>query len=662
MILELTLEQDEKTKKIKQEQAPFDLTQAEKDRTAQVMRDFAAANIIRNKPYPEFDFQSLLQRITLDQTSFNQYPGQRSEDPMESWKSMAFRPIVRNKIISIAAHITAATIFPEVYAQNNRDEEDRAAASVMRDLIEWACEQSKYEKTFLYTVVAALVNPAAYIHKEYREVYRKVKEILPDGKWKEKEILDDEESGFKDTPVPVDELWIGNIYVHDIQKQPFLIWRRVLDYGAAQAKYQDRPNWKYVKPGLQFLYSNLYNLFYQQYDVSLQDRLVEEVIYYNKLADLELHFVNGLIMDDPDQPCKRLDKKYPFVKTGYELVDDGRFFYYKSAAFKMARDEEVVNTAYRMVIDGSYLQLMPPAVIFGKTEIGSSVIAPGAITTIDNADNPNASFETIKTNNNLQAGLQIIEKVEESISESTIENLQMPTSRMTAYQFSSIQQQANTLLGIFAKMVGFMVKDYAELLISDILQHLTVGEANQLMEPGQMLKFRKFLLPNKTVKGKSKTRRVEFDLNLPEEGRPYDFMQLSRSIKEEEQKLKDEVEIIKVNPTLFRDLRFRAFVSPEAVTPRSDAVERSLQIEEYDRAIQNPIVAQNPQALEAVTRDLLFGSYDATKGDPDKYLPKAQSAVGVNQALPVSPPGNLSAGLMTGAPPAQSLSQIAKMA
>lgn len=662
MILDLTLTEDAKAKRMMQDQAPWDPPQAVKDRTAQVMSDFQSADVIRNKPYAEFNFNSLNDRIALDQTSWNQYPGERSKDPMESWKSLAFRPIVRNKIISIAAHITANTIYPKVFAQNENDEEDRDAAMVMRDLIEWSGEQSGYDKTFLYTVIAALVNPAAFIHTEYREVYRDVKELGgKDGEWKVRKVVDERFSGFVDTMVPVDEMWISNVYVHDVQRQPFLIWRRVLDYTTAKQKYGALEPFKFVKPGLQFLYSNLYNLFYQMYDESMRGSLVEEVVYYNRLQDLELRFVNGILMDDPDRPIQRQDKDYPFVKAGYELFDDGRFFYYKSAAFKMANDEEIVNTAYRMVVDGTYLSIMPPSVVFGNETVGTSVIAPGAVTTIDNVMNPNASFQTIATNNNLQAGYSLLEKVEGSISESTTDILQSSgqvKSDTTAFEASKVDQNARVLLGLFGKMIGFMVQDYGRLRVGDILQHMTVGEVSDLLAPGQMLRYRKFLLPEKTVDGKKKTRRIEFDGRLPDEGTDEEFMGISAGIAGEQRNLDDSAHIVKVNPALFRSLRFKCVCKPEAVTPKSDALERAMQLEEYDRAILNPLIAQNPANLEAVTRDLLLGSYDRTRDDPDAYLkpaPQQQQAApgGIPQA-----PGNPASAVL--GPQPQSMGKIAK--
>jgi len=640
MIIGLTLDRDKNTQKILNKQSEYDPSDAVKERTAEVLKDFGLADEIRNKPYPEFNFESLIDRLNLDQSSYNQFPGTRSQDPAEAWKSLAFRPIVRNKIISIAAHITASIIYPKVYAQNDRDEEDRDGAQVMRDIMEWVADKADYDKTFLYSVIAALVNPAAVIHTEFAERYREIKVMKADGTWDVKEVLDELFSGFQDALVPVDELWISNMYEHNIQKQPFLIWRKVLDFATAKAKYGDRTDFKYVKPGIQYLYAEDQNLFYEQFDESLQGRLVEEVIYYNRSADLQIAFLNGVLLDHVDQPNPRQDKLYPFVKGGYELFDDGRFFYYKSLAFKMANDEEVVNTAYRMVVDGTYLQIMPPAVVFGSDDINSTIIAPGVVTTLSNEDGK-AAFQTIQTNNNLTAGYNLIEKVEGSLNESSADVLQSGQASggdQTAYEISKLDQNARVMLGLFGKMIGFMVKDFGELRIGDIVQHLTVGEATDLLSTNGKMKFAKFILPEKTINGKTKTRRIEFDMGLPDEVTDDELMNMSQEIDDEERDLDDDVQIYKVNPTLFRKLKFKLSIQPEAITPKSDALKKALSLEAYGLAIANPLVN-----VEAVTRDLLFGAFDTTKDDPERYMKKPEE---MQQGMPGMPgaPGAPQAG------------------
>lgn len=581
--------------------------------TEQVMEDFGSADKIRSQPYREFNDMSLVDRQSRDQMAFNTFEPSQSPDPDEEWRSTAVRPITRNKIISIAAHITGNLIFPNIFAQNDQDQEDKDAGLVMRDLIRWTGDQSEYERTFLYAVIAALVNPAVIIHTEFRKVMRKIKEKNEKGEIVPKKVVDEELSGFHDTLVPVDELWIENIYENDIQKQGFLHWRRVIDYSLAQVKYQDNDIFKeFVRPGIQILLGDDKRTFYEQYDDELGDRLVEEIIYYNRQLDLELIYVNGILLTDPNEPNPRLDKRYPFSKSGYELIDEGKFFYYKSSAFKTAPDADVVDVLYRMIIDGSYLDLMPALALFGDEIVDASVIKPGAITNFKSTD---SKLENINPKRDLNAGFNTLQKVENSMTESTQDPLQAgvaPPGKQTAFEIARLEQNARIQLGLFGKMIGFLVKDFGDLRLSDIIQHLTIGEVNELTGDTDALKFRSFLIPEK---GAEKTRKIVMDMEVPEEPiTEPEAMKRSFEIMEEEGGLESSTRIAKVNPQLFRNLKFKVIVSPDIIFPPSDNVKKALMLEEYDRAVGNPLADQ-----KMIYQDLLLGAYDATRDNPDKY-------------------------------------------
>ena len=619
MILEQEITRDKRgipTAKVSQ----YKPSKKVKERIAQILTDFAHGYKLMKKPWPEFNDLSLIERQNLSQKSFNGYVPPKSSDPDENWKANVIRPIVRNRIISIAAHVTGALIYPQIFAQNDRDDEDKDAASVMRDLMEWAGEESNYPKTFLYAVIAALVNPASIIYTEYAEHYRTVKEVDEGGTWKEKPMLDEEYSGFQDTLVPCDELFIGDIYEHDIQRQPFVIWRKAIDYSQAVAKYGDNTDFvKYVHAGVQVMFDSASETFYEQEDSKLTNRLVEEVIYWNRTADLQIVMVNGVMLTDPDQPNPRKDKRVPLLKFGYELFDEGKFFYYRSLAQKTQKDEEVVNELYRDVINASKMKIKPPVAFFGAEAFNASITTPGTVTTFED---PNVKFQKIDAGQDMNAGLAALQKVEASISESSQDVLQSGQSNQgsqTAFEISRLEQNARIMLGLFAKMIGFGVRDYGMLRVSDIIQFLTVGEVQELTGGDTKLKYKSFLIPEKNVGGKKKTRKIELNAELPTEISDEERLEMGYGILDEEGGMDSDKEIYKVNPALFRELKFKVTIRPDIVTPPSDALKKALNIELYDRAIMSPYADQ-----EQLYRDLLLGSYDGARDNTDKYVKEEQ--------------------------------------
>jgi len=602
------LKEQERAKNI----SPYDPRGAQLARLQDLQAKFLRADTIRATPYEEFNHLTLVSVTDRDRKAFNNYVPARSDNPDEAWHANTVRPVTRNKIISIAAHLTSSLLFPQVYAQNENDEEDRDAGLVMRDLNLWSAQQSKYAFEFVRATVKALVDPAMIMYEGYADVRRTIKEMQDNGSYTIKEIQDEAFSGFLNLLIPVEELFIGNVYESDIQKQPFLFWRRVIDHEEAIQKYGHLEDFKkYVISGVKVFYVQDQRGFYQMYDQNLASNLDEEVIYYDRYQDLELRLVNGVLLDNPDRPLSRADKRYPMAKTGYEIIGGTDFFYYKSLAAKLASDQEVVDTLYNIIIDGSFLQVMPPGVVVGDEEVGGAVIIPGAVTTLAEG----SSFQTLQTNNNLQAGLNVLAKVEASLSESSSDPLMSGITPegtpATAFQIQRQEQNARTILGLFGKMIVRWVEDFGQLRLASILQHLTVAQAAEVTGDSTRLKFHKFLLPPEKD-GAGKSKQIRFDMNMPE--LQVDALRESFKIMQEEDTNSSTISV--VNPDLFRRNKYLFKVQADFMPTQSEALKKALNLEAYDRAIQNPLLDQ-----EKVTAEFLLESY--RPGEADKFMRKS---------------------------------------
>jgi len=335
--------------------------------THRIREDYRNGYEIMHRSYREFNDKSVLTRMDLDQKAFNAYVDPQSNNPEDSWRYNGVRPLTRNKIISIAAHVTASLIYPNVFAQDEASREDRIAAQVMKDLIEWNVRNSDYETTFLFGVISALTNPAVIFEQRFVQSMQEVKFKNEQGGYNVREIIDEIESGMKTFVTPVDELFISNIYEYDIQRQKNLIRRRFISYEQAAALYGDHPDFIYVKPGVKTLYNDDNDTFYDVRDDEMDDSLVEEAIYMNRLEDAEIPFINGIYHGENDvdgNPMTHRDQlnrpKYNYAKSGYEPIDEKRFFYYKSAAFKLVNEQDVLDRMWKMSMDGTFLETMPP--------------------------------------------------------------------------------------------------------------------------------------------------------------------------------------------------------------------------------------------------------------------------------------------------------------
>ena len=612
--------------------------------TKEIRDDYATGNNNIHRPFEEFNDKSLVMLMNDNQRAFNSYVPVQSSNPDEAWKAQTVRPLTRNKIISIAAHMTSTVTVPDVTAQNDEDNEDKEAAWVMKDLIEWTVENSDYTESFLFAVIGALVNPAVILKAEFREVMQSIKVRQQNGDLTKREVKDEILSGFKTMVVPTDEFLIANFYEYELQRQRFVIRRRFIEFDEARSEYGNHDNFVHVRPGVNVFYSDQEGMFYEQRDTNL-DSQVEEVTYYNRLEDTEVVYVNGIYMGDEDTEANRMSHrdtrdrpKYPYAKGGYEPIDEKHFFYYKSAVSKLGPDQQLVDTLYNMVLDGTFLSLMPPVNIFGEEDIDSGVVYPGVV----NMFSKSTQVETMETGKNLTAGYNALGLVEKSMSESSQDELQQgitPTGGRTAFEISQLQENARVQLGLFGKMIGQLVVDFGHLMVEDIVNHMTVPQVEEITAGTPRLKFRGFLLHDKVENGREVSRKIVltdemFGKDFSEEER----LQESFKVAREQGGLKSETRLIKVNPALFRRLKFMLTITADAMLPQNEFLKKALNLEAYDRMIGNPQVDQ-----KAVTRDFLVETF--AEGDVDKYMAQQSPVLGglPNDAQSPQPPGKTSA-------------------
>lgn len=578
-----------------------------------VVDHYAKSTNILNKPRMEFDDLSVISASREFQKRFNTYTpndGRGYEGDMDNWRSRAIKPIQRNKTIAIAAHATATQIRPKIFATDKFNTEQKKAAKVMELLMENACNNAKYDKVFFKAVLLSLTNVASHVYSEFGQVYQNFKtEKGEDGKYKIEKRLNETYSNFNDEVLMPEEVLIENFWEDDIQKQGYIMKRKIISYSQAQIKYTQYDNFQYVRPGVICIGSN--EAYFYKTDSELQGTGVEEVVYWNKSLDVRLVILNGVLITDNDEPNPRLDKMYPLSKFGYEVFGQINCYYYKSLISKMDKDADIVNTLYRILIDGTLLSVMPPSAVTGSDNtVDASVMTPGTVTTFSS---PDTKVTPIGPNVNLAPAFNLLGTVEGSINESSASPIQQGIASggsQTAYEISKLEANANTVLGLYTKMIGDFVVQYGNLKKGDILQYQTIAQVEDILSDNKLV-YQTFIV--NSDQGASK---IDFNSPYPAEMTKDEELNASYDLLEEEN---NEVAIYKVNPEVFSQLKYSCIVKPDVLQPRSEELERALSLDIYNQAIANP----NVDAL-AVTEDFLFGAYKDIK-DADKYLKKPQA-------------------------------------
>lgn len=622
---------DEKTKSL------YNPTDSEKVVINSFLKDFRQSWQTMHLPRPEFNDMSLYQRHIVDMLAFNTYQENDGnpmlEDRLGGWKSNAIRPIIRNKAISIAAHMTSRLLVPKIFAYNNNDEEQDESAKVMSYLVDWAREQAQYPHMALFRVITALYSPISWGYSEYVEVYRKVR----DGD-KFKEVLDEDESGFKHVPISTDQVYFPNFYERDCQKQDFIIMRRIISYDKFCAKYPESeyPNAKFVKPGIVVVMDDANRGFYQVYDPHMRGEDVEEVIRWRKNArneieiDSRMVMVNGILIDMKANP--RADHQFPF-DCFYYLPINERCIAGKSLVFALQSDTTIVNTLYQLYIDGEYLKRFPPVITTGSDKVGADVFVPGLNLAFADQDVKIAPIANVVGESN--SIMNALEKVESSVSESSQGSVQQgqetPGTPSTAYEISRIETNAATVLGLSMKfMAGSHIIPYGKLLVSDVLQYMTVVDAKKITGDSGLV-YKTFYAKEPGSMGKQ--NKITFDANMPDEMTEDEKMEMSFALLEAQGGIKSSMTLWKVNPVLFREFKYTFAIDSDVLNPRSAELIRAFDLETYDRAIASPVADQ-----EKIFTDLLMGTNPKTARDPKSYVKKVEPVIACPEMVNSSNP------------------------
>lgn len=596
-------------------------------RYAELMKDYQISETIMTQPYEEFGYDesgegyNLVGRLNYNQKKFNLYRAPKSKDPDLSWHSNALKPVIRNKVISLVAHITSQVLFPDIIAQNDDANEDKDMAAVMKDAVIWACEQSKYEDMFINAIQEMCVNPAIILFQDFAKVKKSIK-LKKKGKTELKEVIDEIYSGFISSIVSLDELYISNIYEPEIQKQPWIIRRKIIDFATATRKYKKNENFKYVKPGVTTFFDEEHNLFYEASDDELEGRLVSEVTYYNRGSDLEIVILGGIMMSDPDDGMRRDDKLYPFACSVYETYNS-RFFYGMALVQKLEPDEDNLTRLWQMYFDGTYQTLRPAVSVYGEANVSAGDFAPGSINVY--AD-PNVKVEPMNLQQNLAAGANAIQFTEQSMAESSKQDY-TPKSDTTAREIAYMEEQTKLSLGRTGKMVAKLVKDFGQLLVGSIVQNLPIAVLGDIVGDTTALKFPTlFLADQENEEGKQVTKKIEFTNDLPEAETQEE---LDKIQEEESYKLlgteeKLGMSIAKVRPEAFRNMKYKVKVVASFLSQSTKFAKKMMM---FDRLVGNPNVKQKELIKSTILKEL-------EPGHEEEYLQDAEPVVEEASNLP----------------------------
>lgn len=612
---------------------------------AKCQKDYQSAWALQHRPFEEFDGISLLERAQRDQRTFAAYVGAEYIAKQKQWRWKGRKNTARNKLIGLLAHLISGMLYPMAHAQNLEDEEDKETAKVMRILVEEQLRKAGYQMKFLYMVLSALVNPAVFVEVDYLVGFQRIKEQLASGKFQVIEAIDTLLTGLALNIIPIDQLLLGDFYIGDIQRQPYLIRIERISWDQARKIYSHHPDFKFVEAGKTrvFMTGQEAGMLFDVDWTEADQNAVQVATFLYRDEDLEVPFVGGVFLGNTENiyntnPFKHRRMSligdewktipiYKIAKSGLEPIDPtGRFAYFKSGAYKEYWDDASQNKMHQLFHDGTYLDVIKPILGTGIIKADSTVIAPGAFIT---TPNPQATLSPWSLGPNLAAAMQLMDKQEKDISDSTLTPIMQGQLgvRQTAYAVNAAMTNAKIMLGMTSFMIADLIRQVGELTVDCVIQHTVTGQIDAMVPESLAIKYKAILAKSKD-KGRDITNKVIFTDALM--GKKYTETQRKRKdfdLWEEAGGDKSDQRIYQVNPYRFARTVFTMWVDPDKITSSAIGLDRDQKMENI-KMLTLPFVAPFTDP-EAIANDVI----DEYGGDnPDRFKRKGGGG-GVNEML-----------------------------
>jgi len=597
--------------------------------TRHAKEEYSIGNEILTRAWPELNGMSVIDRDNRDRKTFNAFVDESEDDPTEAWKWRGTRSMARNKALAMHAHLTAGFLFPMIDAQDENDEEHRGIGDSMRDIVLWMGENSNYKTSFLQLMTGTLTSPVTYLSADFMQAMQVIKTKTAEG-YSTKEVLDEELSGFRADVYGASDIMITNAYVQNIQQQDCVIKRKSLTYGDAKKKYGKHSNWEFVKKGANTVLGDENNLFYDASDPA-NPNTVSEVIVTWRSKDLEVPFVGGIYMGSENvdwNPVKHRDNlgnpRYNVTPFGYHRISE-HFFYYKSLMNSLYWDDALNDAMYENIMNSEFLMRNPPIAIAGDDKIDSSVMFPGAQVVTANENLKIQSILPQRQDSSYKA-MQMIEESMKEASLSDVQTGQLPEATQKAWNVARAEKNAQILLRGVAQSIGESIMQYGKLMVDIAVNHLSVPIIDEVSATVDRLKYRHFVLPRQTSKGKNITKIVRFSEDLI--GKSMNKKQREVYALKLYQEAGDDKTISVVNPELAARMKYLIRIDVEQMFDQNREQMSQTLGNLYLQLRQDPLIDAET-LVRKLMHSLLRSEGDellASKGDIEKAM-QAQTAV-----------------------------------
>jgi hypothetical protein len=597
----------------------------------QVYERFAQMSAARNKSYYYFNDRNLISFVDDSTKRWNGYVPPRDDLTMD-WQTRIFNNFTRNFVISFLSKVAMQRPQAKFEATDSSGFSDVMRTHIVTKLYEYSKKREDGDWKFLMSAMEAVIKGTVINYEGYKRTKRSVGEIdsqnFATGKVKshKREIVDWDDC-FSHV-VPIEDFFFGNIWEADMQKQPDVIWRQKTNYDTADLEFKKYPNWKYVKKG-EYTNSGLYDqtTFYRQNAFAdLDQNQVEIVRYFNKLKDQQIICCNGVVLYTGVIPFTH--KELPFSKGVFELFATD-FAYGNSLPNKIAREQDIVNTMWGMMLDQGLLSIYKPILNDDPDETDDIIAVPGLIKKVNDIKRFRVLNEFTGPDSSSFNLLNLAMRFAGDNSGNILGGGGSAGPRggkITARQALLIEEESRQTLGLNATMLEKMECDSARLRAKNLIQFMVLpSKINEIVgADGTMLWRKDFKIKDTELSDGSYGTTI---VQLGDNQMPQEELAMQEEMADIQ---KENLEILAVTPDYIRNLDIDVQIVPESSYMKKKSLDQAMGTEFYQLMAVNPIIDQ-----EENTRAIIK-LYDK---DPDKLIRK-QPMMNPMEGMGVPPPPN----------------------
>lgn len=568
---------------------PQELSEEEKGKYRFQLQRMIRAMNARDQAQDEFDGMTFAENFTFNRKLANSFiPPRKNATDVSVVTGTA-----RAKMKALAANLLKLNLDPNILAFDNNQDEDVNLGHLLADLVRKSNELDGDDEKKVLRLYSLFEQGTVFIGEQWSAFTKMEKKMDKSAKfdprtgmkvknWTENAVTD---YRCERTMYSMVEVYLGNIKQYEMQKQPFIYTRQVMDYDEARTYFGQWSEWKYVKKGGKRLVDDgTDSLPYNNFRLYDLDQNQVEVIRYEDYANNEVQiYINGTAMLPYGFPFWWSWEGYSVSKHVLDPISSD-FAYGKSLMAEIRLQVEVLDEMLRMMLHKTKQSIKPPVSNMTGKALSPRIFDPGVMTIGVDA----SMIKRLVEHQGVTAPeFNMYQLLKNTIDSQTVSQVfmgQKTQGTTTATEILEMQRQAQNALTLILLSVQLMEERIAWMRLHNILENWTKPIDSTVDDVSKKLvkKYRTVSVDNSSFDGKMGRHKIEMVDYVPtqKERSEYSYKKLT-----EEMRTKSPIKNSRLILPVLQQLKYTFFVKVNPSDRPSDNLNKVLFREMMDQAM-----------------------------------------------------------------------------